>query len=247
MKNKLCKRLYGALCVLLCAVFIFSFAGCSDPARYEAEKELVTLLRDYDVAYNAYNDYRNIATAYYGDMWVTDTTDIHVKFILTRDESVFLTDEYFTSVSVEYNANSEDYSLVATLDEIGTAIFSYVTTYNIGESTKVVTTYYDRYSKRQHEEIILAPTISAPVTDGIVRIYGFSSKDKANSMLVYFAASSIERCVKNAVSSYNEKCTEYLKQYTTAPDYLPSSLAIEPTYTDVAEYMQKAEAAGFTE
>ena len=68
MKNK---SLFRTMCVLLCAVFAFALAGCGNTytdeddyanfvkwqARYETEKELVGLLREYDAAYRSYIDY----------------------------------------------------------------------------------------------------------------------------------------------------------------------------------------------
>ena len=65
MKNK---SLFRTMCVLLCAVFAFALAGCGNTytdeddyanfvkwqARYETEKELVGLLREYDAAYTTY-------------------------------------------------------------------------------------------------------------------------------------------------------------------------------------------------
>lgn len=241
MKNKFFKRLYCSLCILLCAVFIFSFAGCSDPVRYEKEKELVRLLREYDGAYKAYTAYLEVAPDNYHNV------DIKITFSLLSDGQVFLTDENITKVTVDYDAENEYYFITIAYDDIGAEILTDITSKHIGEKIQIKAKYYDSFfDNKWVDEVVSENVITSTITGNTARLASYSNKATANELYTYLAANCVTHSLKTAITAYNEKCTEYLKQYTT-PEYLPASLAVAPTYTDIAEYLQKAKAAGFTE
>lgn len=238
-----CKRICRVLCALLCAVFAFSLVGCGNTytdeddyanfvrwqSRYETEKKLVALLRDYDAAYTAYGDYTKKASGF------SPIYDYMLAF--TFEGSTVLTEENVKLMQVRYNESSDDYSVIVTFDSVGTAIFAKITAENIGGSIEIVE-ICDGSSN-----IIVSPSIDSAITNGIVHISGFTEAS-ANEVYMRFSAKTAERSVRNAASAYNDRRSEIGTQYPI-PDYLPASLSVIPEYTDATAYLQKAQAAGF--
>lgn len=231
---------------LLCCLLIFSLCGCGNDVRsdeksyanfvkwqvrYAAEKELVGLLREYDVVYKWYAYYKE-KNKILSPAEVSTT----ISFIIEGD--TFLTDEHITLVQVGKNEQG-GYYVEITFDEIGAAIFADITANNIGKNMEIVETLNGQSS------IIAYPYISSEITDKSVQISEFT-EETANYVLVHITGQAAERNVKRTATAYNNKISEHIARFSLS-EYLPSSLATEPTFDDVSEYLTKAVAAGFIE
>ncbi|MDE6398360.1 MAG: hypothetical protein K2L51_03470 [Clostridiales bacterium] len=241
MKNK---SLLRTVCALLCAVFAFALAGCGNTytdeddyanfvkwqSRYETEKELVTLLREYDAAYTAYTEYTAKASG--------SSIDAAVSLAFVFEGRTVLTDENIKLVQSGYDAGLGDYVVTVTFDSVGTAILAELTANNIGGTLEIIET------TNGNSFVLSSPHINSTITNGIAQINGFTEAD-ANELYMRIASKTAERSVRRAASAYNDKRSKSSARYSM-PEYLPASLAIEPQYTDASSYLQKAEAVGFT-
>lgn len=242
MKNK---SLLRTVCALLCAVFAFALAGCGNTytdeddyanfvkwqARYETEKELVGLLRDYDAAYRSYTTYiENSKDA------LPNNDTVSLAFVF--EGRTVLTDENIKLVNVEYDSGN-GYIVAVVFDSVGSAIFADLTSTHIGGIIEIVEI------RNGQSSVLSALVISAAVTNGRAVINGNFTEASANELYMRIAAKTAERSVSLAASAYNEKHTDYAARYAM-PDYLPAALSTAPKYADVSTYLQKAEMLGFT-
>ncbi len=232
---------------LLCCLLALTLCGCGNnarsdeegyanfvqwQARYAAEKELIGLLREYDVVYKWYADYKE-KTKYS----LPTEGAITISFVLEGE--TFLTDEHITLIQVGKNEQG-DYYVEITFDEIGAAIFADITANNIGKSIEIEETLNGQSS------LIASPSISSEITGKSVQINGEYTEETANYVLVHITGQAAERSVKRNAIAYNDKASENATR-TSFPEYLPASLATEPTFDDVSGYLAKAAAAGFIE
>lgn len=226
MKNK---SLFRTMCVLLCAVFAFALAGCGNTytdeddyanfvkwqARYETEKELVGLLRNYDAAYKAYMD------------GAGSGSDI----VFSLRGVTVLTDANVSGAWVVYNGS--EYCACIELDNSGAKILADITATNVGEQLEIIEINGD------HRNVLLAPTINGTVGNGKITL-AQSSETAAKELCGKFSAGAI----KNAAVAYNAKrATVSAREVNSG--YLPAELPESPEYFDVSVYLQKAEAMGF--
>lgn len=237
------KSIYRLLCMLFCTFFAFALVGCGDAytdeddyanfvrwqERYETEKELVRLLREYDAAYTAYTEYTAKAPG--------SSIDAAVSLAFVFEGRTVLTDENIKLVQSSYDAGLGDYVVTVTFDSVGTAIFAELTTNNIGGTIEIVET------RNAQSNVLSAPVINSAITNGVVQINGFTEAD-ANELYMRIASKTAERSVRRAASAYNDKRSKSATLYSMS-EYLPASLAIEPQYVDVSAYLQKAEDIGF--
>lgn len=226
MKNK---SLFRTMCVLLCAVFAFALAGCGNTytdeddyanfvkwqARYETEKELVGLLRNYDAAYKAYMD------------GAGSGSDI----VFSLRGVTVLTDANVSGAWVVYNGSK--YCACIELDNSSAKILADITATNVGEQLEIIEINGD------HRNVLLAPTINGTVGNGKITL-AQSSETAAKELCGKFSAGAI----KNAAVAYNAKrATVSAREVNSG--YLPAELPESPEYLDVSVYLQKAEAMGF--
>lgn len=222
------KGFFSVLCVLLCVVLSLALIGCGNSytdeddyanfvrwqARYETEKELVELLREYDKAYKTYNGMvSNGSTVIFSLKGVTVLTDANVK-----------------SASVLYDGY--DYFLSVYLDSSGAKVLTDITTANLGETLEIVEV------SETNRTVLFSATISIPIANGTIMIRQ-SSESAAKELCGKFSAGAI----KNAAVAYNTKRTKVSTIYVSS-DYLPTALPETPEFVDVSEYLQKAEAIG---
>lgn len=241
-KTSSCKRV---ICMLLCVMFAFALFGCGDTytdeddyanfvkwqARYETEKELVGLLHDYDAAYRSYMTYIENSK---DDLPNNDAMSLAFVF----EGRTILTDENIKLVSIGYNENSDDYSVIVTFDSVGSAILADITTNNIGKALVIVAI------DGNFSSVISSPSIVSAITNGVAPISSFS-EETANDFFMCIAQKTAKRSVSLAASAYNDRRAEYAARYAI-PDYLPAALSTDSDYADVSAYLQKAEAVGFT-
>lgn len=232
------------MCVLLCAVFAFALAGCGNTytdeddyanfvkwqARYETEKELVELLREYDAAYKTYTACVERENSTGGN------TSASIAFVF--EGRTILTDDNMRRIETVYDA-TDGYAVVITFDAVGTAIFAEFTANHIDSTLDIVAISGGSSS------VISSPYINAAITDGRAIITGNFTAESATDLYLRIAAKTADRSVRLAASAYNNKRSESAVRYSM-PEYLPASLAVTPEYTDAAVYLQKAEAIGFT-
>lgn len=227
---------FRVIALALCCALLFSLCGCGGKksnAKNETEKELVGLLRDYNATYEWYADYTE-STKYA----LLTEGDITISFVLDGD--TILTDEHITLIRVGEDETG-DYYVEITFDEIGAAIFADITANNIGECIVIEKTQNGKSS------IIAAPYIGSAITGNCVQINNTGrTKEEANDLFVRLTGQAAEKNVKRTAAAYNDKMAETLAE-VSLPEYLPASLAVEPPFTDVSEYLIKAEAAGFIE
>lgn len=237
------KKIIYYVYALLCVVFAFALVGCGSgytdeddyanfvrwQARYETEKELVGLLREYDAAYTAYTEFTVKSSG-------SSVAAASIAFVF--EGRTVLTDENIKLVETAYDSNN-GYFIAITFDSVGTAIFADLTSSNIGGTIEIVETLNGQPS------VLSAPAINSAILDGRAVINGNYTAESANELYVRIAAKTAERSVRRAASAYNDKRSESSARYTM-PEYLPASLAVEPQYADVSTYLQKAEAVGFT-
>lgn len=227
------KGFLSAVCALLCIVFAFALAGCGScytdeddyanfvkwQARYETEKELVELLREYDAAYKAY----------YSDATLPAT----IEFVF--EDTAILSDANITAVDTSYYGS--DYVLTITLDAAGANIFANFTATHIGESLSIIEIEGDSRT------VLWQAVISSTIGNGIVPIYGLEV-EAVNDLRSRIEAKCADSSLKRIAAAYNEKRSGTAARYITS-DYLPNALSTEPDYTNVAAYLKKAEAMGF--
>lgn len=233
-----------AICALLCIVFAFALVGCGSgytdeddyanfvkwQARYETEKELVGLLREYDAAYTTY------VACVEREHSTGSNTAVSIAFVF--EGRTILTDDNMRRVETIYDATN-GYAVVITFDTVGTAIFAEFTANHIGDTLDIVAISDGSSS------VISSPYINAAITDGRAIIHGNFTTESANDLSLQIASKNAERMVQQAAVAYNTKRSESSTRYSM-PEYLPASLAVEPQYVDVSAYLQKAEAVGFT-
>ena len=239
--NRRCRCVWRGVC----AVFGLALVGCGNTytdeddyanfirwqARYETEKELVGLLRDYDAAYSGYLVYIDKTSDMYNK---PDSSSIAFVF----EGRTVLTDENIKLVQTSFDAASDGYVVTVTFDSVGTAIFADLTANHIGGTIEIIETHNGNSS------VISSPYINTAITNGVAQISGFSEAS-ANELFLRIAAKTAERSVQRFAAAYNEKRAEYAARYSM-PEYLPSALPTQPQYSDVSPYLQKAEALGFT-
>ncbi len=202
------------------------------------------MLREYDAVYTTYMEYLDIAAEAHGNAFVESQPDIPIKFKL-MDGQIFLTDEHIKQVTISHNTDNDTYAVNIIYNEIGADIIAEVSSQHIGEPIYIVASLYYDHIDMWQDDAIVAPYINSAIT-GSVSAITVSSKKEANSLYTYLASKSINRSVKNAILNYNTKCSEYVKKYSLS-EYLPNSLSSDTGYIDISDYLQKAEAAGFTE
>lgn len=242
MKNK---SLFRTMCVLLCAVFAFALAGCGNTytdeddyanfvkwqARYETEKELVDLLREYDAAYRSYIDYTEKSK----DALPNNDT-ISLAFVF--EGRTVLSDDNIALVETGYDSNN-GYFVTVVFDSVGSAIFADLTSNHIGGTIEIVEI------RNGQSSVLSAPVINAAVANGRAVINGSFTEASANDLYMRIAEKTAERSVSLAASAYNNKRADCAARYAM-PEYLPAALSTVPEYADVSAYLQKAEAVGFT-
>lgn len=239
------KGFFSALCALLCVVFSFALIGCGNSytdeddyanfvrwqARYETEKELVELLRNYDAAYRSYATYiENSKDA------LPNNDTVSLAFVF--EGRTVLTDENIALVETGYDSDI-GYFVTVVFDSIGSAIFADLTSTHIGGIIEIVEI------RNGQSSVLSAAVMNAAVTNGRATINGNFTEASANDLYMRIAEKTAERSVSLAASAYNEKHAEYAARYSM-PEYLPAALSTAPEYTDVSVYLQKAEAVGFT-
>jgi len=239
MKN-IIKRTGVVLSLVMCIVFAFTLSGCNDKytdeddyanfvrwqSRYETEKELIKLLRDYDTAYTTYKTY------------IEKKSTIHdgnssIEFVF--EGKTVLTDANIRLANIVPNEANE-YLISIQFDSVGTAVFAEITANNIGNKLYIVQT------KNGYSSLITSPTINAVITDGKAELNVDKGSFYDICLIIWDACA--ERNVQQAATAYNEQQVESAKSYSLS-EYLPASLAVEPEYTDVSSYLQKAEQLGF--
>lgn len=240
------KRFCRFLCVVFCTLFAFALVGCGDTysdeddyanfvrwqARYEAEKELVGLLREYDAAYRSYIDYTEKSKDALPN---NDTASLAFVF----EGRTVLTDENIKLVQSGYDASYDSYVVTVLFDSVGTAIFAELTSSNIGGVIEIVEI------RNGQSSVLSSPVINSAISNGRAVINGNFTAESATDLYLRIAAKTADRSVRLAASAYNNKRSESAVRYSM-PEYLPASLAVTPEYTDAAVYLQKAEAIGFT-
>lgn len=233
------------VCLALCAIFALALVGCGNTytdeddyqnfvrwqARYETEKSLVGLLREYDAAYRAYVTYSDKTAD------APERNDaISLAFVF--EGRTVLTDANIKLISPEYQQESADYAVAITLDSIGAAVFADLTNNNIGGTVEIVETV------NGNSTVLSAPIINSAITNGKVVVGGFS-KESADDLCLRLWAKCAETNVRQAAAAYNDKRAESVARYSM-PDYLPSALPTTAEYVDVSTYLQKAIDLGFT-
>lgn len=201
-------------------------------ARYEAEKELVGLLREYDAAYRSYIDYTEKSKDALPN---NDTASLAFVF----EGRTVLTDENIKLVQSGYDASYDSYVVTVLFDSVGTAIFAELTSSNIGGVIEIVEI------RNGQSSVLSSPVINSAISDGRAVINGNYTAESATDLYLRIAAKTAERSVRHAASAYNDKRSKSSARYPM-PEYLPASLAVEPQYIDVSAYLQKADAVGFT-
>lgn len=184
-------------------------------ARYETEKELVGLLRNYDAAYKAYMD------------GAGDGSDI----VFSLRGVTVLTDANVSDAWVVYNGS--EYCACIELDNSGAKILADITATNVGEQLEIVEINGD------HRNVLLAPTINGTIGNGKITL-AQSSEAAAKELCGKFSAGAI----KNAAVAYNAKRAT-VSDRTANGGYLPAKLPESPEYLDVSAYLQKAADMGF--
>lgn len=218
------KYLYRIVCAIICAIFAFMLVGCGDSdyknfiqnqKRYEAEKELVDLLRDYDTAYTSYKGGAN--------------DGINIVFSICG--VTVLTDAYVTAAMVAYTDSS--YCTIIEFNNSGADILMKSTANNIGEQLEVIAIKGDSRS------VLLSAYISAPMYKNTMLLEQ-ATEEAANNLCNQFRMIA----VKNAAAAYNAKRIA-LSDQTVSVDYLPLKLPETPEFSDVSSYLQKADKLGF--
>ena len=227
MKNK---SLFRTMCVLLCAVFAFALAGCGNTytdeddyanfvkwqARYETEKELVELLREYDAAYTAYS-----SGVGGGSSIVFSVRGVTV-----------LTDANVAAARVMYDS-TRGYCVHIELDNTGAAILADITTTNVGEVLEIAEVNND------NRTVLFSAAIYGTIVDGKMLIHQ-TTEAAAKELCGKFGTGTI----KIAAAAYNAKRAAVSAREVNS-GYLPAELPESPEYLDVSVYLQKAEAMGF--
>ncbi len=239
-----CKRLCSVLCAIFCALLAFALVGCGNTytdeddyanfvrwqSRYETEKELVGLLREYDAAYTAYTEFTAKSSG--------SSVVAFASIAFVCEGRTVLTDENIKLVQSSYDVGLGDYVVTITFDSVGAAILADLTVNHIGDTLEIVEI------NNGNSSVILSPYINTAITNGVVPISGLPEAN-ANELYMRIAAKTAERSVRHAASAYNDKRSKSSARYPM-PEYLPASLAVEPQYIDVSAYLQKADAVGFT-
>ena len=227
MKNK---SLFRTMCVLLCAVFAFALAGCGNTytdeddyanfvkwqARYETEKELVELLREYDAAYTAYS-----SGVGGGSSIVFSVRGVTV-----------LTDANVAAAWVVYNSIN-GYCVCIELDNSGAATLADITTSNVGEILEVAEV------NDGNRTVLFSAAIHGTVSNGKM-LLNQTTEAAAKELCCKFGTGAI----KIAAAAYNAKRAAVSAREVNS-GYLPAELPESPEYLDVSVYLQKAEAMGF--
>lgn len=227
MKNK---SLFRTMCVLLCAVFAFALAGCGNTytdeddyanfvkwqARYETEKELVELLREYDAAYTAYS-----SGVGGGSSIVFSVRGVTV-----------LTDANVAAAWVAYGSIN-GYCVCIELDNSGAATLADITTSNVGEILEVAEV------NDGNRTVLFSAAIHETVSNGKM-LLNQTTEAAAKELCCKFGTGAI----KIAAAAYNAKRAAVSAREVNS-GYLPAELPESPEYLDVSVYLQKAEAMGF--
>lgn len=218
-----------AICALLCIVFAFALVGCGSgytdeddyanfvkwQARYETEKELVGLLRNYDAAYKAYMD------------GAGSGSDI----VFSLRGVTVLTDANVSDAWVVYNGS--EYCACIELDNSGAKILADITTSNVGEILEVAEV------NDGNRTVLFSAAIHGTVSNGKM-LLNQTTEAAAKELCCKFGTGAI----KNAAVAYNAKrATVSAREVNSG--YLPAELPESPEYLDVSVYLQKAEAMGF--
>ena len=227
MKNK---SLFRTMCVLLCAVFAFALAGCGNTytdeddyanfvkwqARYETEKELVELLREYDAAYTAYSSgVGGGSSIVFSVRGVTVLTDANVAAARVMYDSI------------------NGYCVCIELDNSGAATLADITTSNVGEILEVAEV------NDGNRTVLFSAAIHGTVSNGKM-LLNQTTEAAAKELCCKFGTGAI----KIAAAAYNAKRAAVSAREVNS-GYLPAELPESPEYLDVSVYLQKAEAMGF--
>lgn len=227
MKNK---SLFRTMCVLLCAVFAFALAGCGNTytdeddyanfvkwqARYETEKELVELLREYDAAYTAYS-----SGVGGGSSIVFSVRGVAV-----------LAGAGVAAAWVAYDSIN-GYCVCIELDNSGAATLADITTSNVGEILEVAEV------NDGNRTVLFSAAIHGTVSNGKM-LLNQTTEAAAKELCCKFGTGAI----KIAAAAYNAKRAAVSAREVNS-GYLPAELPESPEYLDVSVYLQKAEAMGF--
>ena len=227
MKNK---SLFRTMCVLLCAVFAFALAGCGNTytdeddyanfvkwqARYETEKELVELLREYDAAYTAYSSgVGGGSSIVFSVRGVTVLTDANVAAAWVAYDSI------------------NGYCVCIELDNSGAATLADITTSYVGEILEVAEV------NDGNRTVLFSAAIHGTVSNGKM-LLNQTTEAAAKELCCKFGTGAI----KIAAAAYNAKRAAVSAREVNS-GYLPAELPESPEYLDVSVYLQKAEAMGF--
>lgn len=216
MKNK---SLFRTMCVLLCAVFAFALAGCGNTytdeddyanfvkwqARYETEKELVELLREYDAAYTAYSSGSSIVFSVRG---VTVLTDANVAAAWVAYDSI------------------NGYCVCIELDNSGAATLADITTSNVGEILEVAEV------NDGNRTVLFSAAIHGTVSNGKM-LLNQTTEAAAKELCCKFGTGAIKIAAaaynaKRAAVSAREVNSGYLPaELPESPEYLDVSVYLQ--------------------
>lgn len=136
------KYLYRIVCAIICAIFAFMLVGCGDSdyknfiqnqKRYEAEKELVDLLRDYDTAYRIYTSSgrggENISFSIDGTTIFTDANVKATEICYFPSEVLYcaiihIDKNGITALTDVINNNPGDFDIILNSGDIQTVLSS---------------------------------------------------------------------------------------------------------------------------
>ena len=219
-----------AICALLCIVFAFALVGCGSgytdeddyanfvkwQARYETEKELVGLLREYDAAYTAYSSgVGGGSSIVFSVRGVTVLTDANVAAAWVAYDSI------------------NGYCVCIELDNSGAATLADITTSNVGEILEVAEV------NDGNRTVLFSAAIHGTVSNGKM-LLNQTTEAAAKELCCKFGTGAI----KIAAAAYNAKRAAVSAREVNS-GYLPAELPESPEYLDVSVYLQKAEAMGF--
>lgn len=215
--------------------FTCIFAGCEediDPERYSCEKELFSLLSDYDDTYKTYSSYNTILE----NSIEYNYENMSINFVF--DEDTVFTDDNVVSVEKQKNVFDDYYSVVITVDESSAQKLFTITAENKGSN---ISCYVNNGAT---STLILESFITDQITDGRLFIQGFFDNAQATKIYTYFIVKDVALDLKDKAIAYNENIKVYLEKYSL-PKYLPQLLAIQPRFSDVSDCLRQAEKLGY--
>lgn len=233
MKKKL-------LCVVLCLVCCLGFAGCGNgtndideyenfvhmQARYETEKELISLLREYNEIYTTY-----------GLSEIDNYTEYFeaITIAFKIDGKTVLTDSHLKSVSVGVFAGYDCVQI--SLDNEGTEIFADVTSQNIGKNLDIVEI------RNNNQTVLYSASIADTIANGHILIETQDSTS-AKALSIRLELKTADNSLNRVAKAYNAKRADNISRLIST-SYLPEQLPEIPNCLDVSDYLSKASEMGF--